>query len=363
MMDAIKRLGVAYGKLGISSDPDVIGRRGDGVKAAADALELAGIAPLLRAAFDLGSGDERFAFLTAFSGDPTFDVKASDREAVLLASAVAEYEIENETTHSGVLALAVVTCACGGLRVPALNDQLVPIARKYLAQFQSQAAAKPKGRTYQKQPDDLGTAITAVANSNTGYGSPQIAPVVSALKEVGKYSETVSRLAAQSDQEILGYIGNLEQEMRTYWWVTGGWSDDADASFRRLDLSLAAVCAGKELSDKRAGELGLFAAPALIDLILERGRQEPLGEIPLQVAATTPGRAWRKNHFESASAGPLAGLVPVTAALGLAAASEDADDWKPRFNRLTGLHADAALPAVELAVQLYRERLLARALG
>lgn len=362
-MEFINRLGVAYGKLGLSSDPGLIGRRGEGVKAAAGALELAGVAPLVRAAFNVGSGDERFAFLSAFADDPTFDVVASDREALLLAAAVAEYEIENETKVSPDLALAVVTCACRDLRAPPLNDQLVPVARKYLAQFQGQVSARPKDRAVLKSPKTLAAAFEAVTNSPSGYGGSQPALVVAAFKEVSQYADSVSAAALTGHQDLLRHVINLEQEMRTYWWVTGGWSDSANKPFRKLELPLATVCAGAELAGKHAGKLGLFAAPALIDLLLERGRSEPMGEVAMQDAVAVTNREWRKSQFAQVASGPLAPLLPVTAAMGLAAASEDADDWKPRFTRLTGIEPDAALPGTEFGVQLYRECLVTRALG
>lgn len=363
MMESIKRMGVAYGKLGLSTDPALIGRRTEGVKAAAGKLELDGIAPLVQAVFDVGSGDARFAFLSNFGGDPTFGVQPTDREALLLAGAVAEYEIENETEISPELALAVVAGSCGGLRQPPLNDHLVSVARHYLAQFQGQDAARPEERTYVEKPQEVTDAIGALSSGGGQYFNQAEPRVTAALNAVSDYVESVATSAAESDGEVLDYIRSLEEEMRTYWWVTGGWSEDANGLFSRLSLAVAAIAAGKELAGKHSNPVGLFAAPALIGLILERGRSDSTAEIVLQDAAVAPSRDWRKKHFAQAASGPLAAILPVTAVLGLSAASEDADDWKPRFNRLTGLEPDATLPASELGVQLYRERLVARALG
>ncbi|QGY04584.1 hypothetical protein MMSR116_23740 [Methylobacterium mesophilicum SR1.6/6] len=361
-MEAIKRLGVAYGKLGLSSDAALIGRRGEGVKAAAGALELAGIAPLVQAAFGIGAGEERFAFLTDFSGDPTFDVQLADREALLLAAAVAECEIENESEISPDLALAVVTSACGGLRSVPMNDQLLPVARRYLAQFQGQVAARPKQRAALQLPKTLSATVEAITSNPSSYGGSQPALVAAALNEANKYAEAVSAAALTGHQDLLRHVADLEQEMRTYWWVTGGWSDGSSKPFRQLQLPLAAVCAGKELADKYTGKLGLFAAPALIDLLLERGRPEPIGNVAMQEAVAMTNRNWRKAHFAVPSSGALAPLLPVSTAMGLAAGSDDAEDWKPRFTRATGIEPDAHLPGTEFAVQLYRERLVARAL-
>jgi len=231
-VESIKRLGVAYGKLGISTDAGLIGRRGEGVAAAAGAIESDGLAQLVQSAFDLGSGDERFGFLSAFEIDPTFDVGESDREARLLAGAVVEYEIENRTEHSAILALTVVAAACGGLREPALNDRLVQVAQTELTSAQGEHFAKPKDRTYQKRPQALTDAIAAIGTGNTQFFQHSVPTVTAAFNALGAYAESSAQAAARSDQQLLDYVRDLEQEMRTYWWVAGGFSEDASKPAR-----------------------------------------------------------------------------------------------------------------------------------
>lgn len=362
-MESIKRLGVAYGKLGISTDAGLIGRRGEGVAAAAGALEQDGLAQLVQGAFDLGSSDERFDFLSAFEIDPTFDVGPADREARLLAGAVVEYEIENGTEHSAILALTVVSAACDGLRVPALNDRLVQVAQSYLTSAQGEHSAKPKDRTYQKQPQTLTDAIAAIGNGATQYFNQSAPGVTAALTALGAYAESSGLASARNDNQILAYVRDLEQEMRTYWWVAGGFSEDAGKPFRLLPMALAALLAGKELASKHKNEIGLFAAPALIDMILERGRTATDEPITFANAALAAQRVWRSENFGSAASMPLSSLLPASAALALSAQSDDAEDWKPQFKRLTGLASDASMPAASFAAQVYRERLVARALG
>jgi hypothetical protein len=362
MSGAVKRLGVAYGKLGLSTDQALIGRRIEGVKVASGKLQLPGIVPLVQAAFGIGSGDARFAFLSDFEADPTFDVQPSDQEAILLAGTVAEHETEAGTEISPQLALVLVACACNGLRQPPLNNHLVAVARKALADFQGLGMMTSVDQQLLKQPQSLSDAIKGVPT-----GQPQFNQaaqhVVNALQNAANYAEAVSAAAAKCDNAILNYVRSLEQEMRVYWWVTGGWSDLENKPFGQLSVVRAAICAGIELADKHSSPTGLFAAPALVNLVLERGRTAPTGNVTLQEAAVAPSRDWRKKQFADAASSSLASLLPVTSALGLSAADDDCDDWKPRFKRLTGLEPDTALSATELGVQLYRERLVTRALG
>lgn len=85
-------------------------------------------------------------------------------------------------------------------------------------------------------------------------------------------------------------------------------------------------------------------------------------DLQIAEAATLPDRSWRSKIFGADAEEPLADLLPVTSAQGLAALSEDADDWLPRFKRLTGIDPLKKLKPIDLGLQLYRERLILRAL-
>ena len=64
----------------------------------------------------------------------------------------------------------------------------------------------------------------------------------------------------------------------------------------------------------------------------------------------------------SGPAGSNTDLLPVSLALSASAESSEGEDWRPRFKRITGISADVSLTMLDLALQLYREILLARVL-
>lgn len=362
-MNAIKRLGVLYGKLGLATDTRLIEVRQTGVKAAADELQAEGIPDILRCAFGLKSTNANF--LTHFSEtDPTFDVQPGDREAALLAGSVVAYEMEQSTSLSGELALSLVTASFGGIRSPVIDDELVALGEKTLAEHQSKTSSSPADRKYSKQPETLTSATQNLVQFSATPHYHQVHPHVSAvIQELGKYAEANALAAAKNDNEILHYVRMLEEEVRVYWWVTGGWSTEAKMAFHSLKPVEAALRAGKELAEKHSNPIGLFAAPALLGLVLERGRQTASKGVSLAKAAVIPDRTWRAAMFESVASGPLADLLPMTAALGLAVSSDDADDWQPRFKRLTNVDPMHELEPQDLGLQLYREQLMLRALA
>ena len=133
-MSSVKRLGILYGRLGLSTDTALIERRGVGVTSVSQELEATDIAPLVRRAFGLGQPASSSGFLDLLNeNDPTFDVEPGDVEAALLSAAILDQTIEDGGKHSGLAALAVVTAAAGGLRQPSNHDSLISLAEAMLA--------------------------------------------------------------------------------------------------------------------------------------------------------------------------------------------------------------------------------------
>src|SRR5271156_6246952 len=362
MTSAIRRMGILYGKLGLATDAGLIEKRAAGVEAAAKALKVEHIGELLRILFGLRGATKPAGFLTQFSEvDPTFDVQPSDYEAALLAGSVVAYEMEKGTDITGKLALCLVTASFGGIRQPIVDNQLISIGDQTLAREQGNLSVAYTAGKYYQQPRALTEAVQSLQQiqlqpnpQNFVQAHPHI---VASIQALCKYAENNARAAAVSDNEILDYVRRLEEELRTYWWVSGGWSSDAGKPFRDFSADEAALRAGKELADKNAAPLGLLAAPALIDMVVERGRKSEIKTFALAAAAIRPERAWRSSTFGAPSAGPLADLVPVTSALGFAATSDDDADWQPRFRRLTRIDPAVDIRPLDLGLQMYRERL------
>lgn len=362
-MSSLRRMGVLYGRLGLATDASLIERRANGVQAAVEAIESKDVAELVRMAFGLPVRSGEPAFLTTLAdADPTFDVRPADREAALLAGSTIGLAMEEESDTARSLALAVTTAAFITARAPLVDGQLVAEAEAALAKAQGETSTAPADRTYQSQPDALKEAIEAVPTTSQ-YFQHASGPIVTTFKALGSYAQANALASARNDNVILSYVRRLEQEMRVYWWASGGWSREAAKPFRDLGAAEAALRAGKELAERSPSDIGLFAAPALIDMVLSRGR-ELIGEpLPLADAAVASDRTWRRSSFATVASGMLADLLPVSTALGAAAESEDADDWKPRFERLTRVGADTMVTPIDLGIQLYRERLLERLLA
>jgi hypothetical protein len=361
MSEAFKRAGILYGKLGLETPGEKIEARYPGIQAAAEALTLEKLPEILKVMFGC-PGNTEAAFLEHFRSDPTFDVRTSDKEAALLATAIADYAMI-ESDIGGEVALAVTTGAVGGMRPLAVTSGILDIADQALTEWQEQAVTPPQRRSKLPVPDALKQTIAELKEIPASHQHlPQFMPaIITALEKVVTLAINALDQAAKINNGLLDHIAMIEDETRAHWWVVGGFSSEADGFFRDLEIAKAAVLTGWELAEKHSAPLGLHAAPALFDLVLERGRRE-LSEMALAAVPKSLDAAWRKANFEVSCTGPLAPLLPVSTMLGLAAACDDEDDWKPSFKRKTGIDPEAKISPLHLAVQIYRERLVRKLL-
>ncbi|WP_343724061.1 GTPase-associated system all-helical protein GASH [Herbaspirillum huttiense] len=364
-MDALKHMGIAYGKLALSVSADGILLRETGTKAAAKALKEGNIAELVRAAYGLKAKSDIGSMLSAFSeADPTLALQAEDKQTSLLAGATLAYAMETRSEIDKKIALAVVTTSFGKARLPVAYERLTDLAIDELAELQSNANSVPAKRTYNKTPKTVTEAIAEIEGKTTQTSFATVsAGIVAALKGIASYAEQNALVAAQNDNTLLEYASGLEEELRVYWWVVGGWCAEQEKLYSDLPLIEASVRAGVELAEKHTTSVGLFAAPALIDSILTKGRTDSNITMSIADAVRAMDLKWRKEKFSSIVSSDLAELLPISFAMGLSAESDDAADWIPRFERLSKIKTDLQISSTNLGLQLYREVLTAKSLA
>lgn len=361
MSDEWGGLGPLYAKLGLATSAQVITARKAAAKAGYGAFRQAHLAGALRAS--LGSGDPaeaKLLFDAMREADPTLDLQPSDKEAQVLVGTVLQVEMNSKSALSGLTALGIVAALFGGVRQSTVMPNLFADAEQALANAQYASNTSPPNLVASKRPDDVNEKIDAVGVVSTNYGQAVAGPAaIAALKRIADYADTAHTAAATQANTAIAYASKLEEELRTYWWVVGGWSDHLRKPFRDLSQSEASLRAGAELAEKTTLPLGLFAAPALIDKVVRQDRKGRLTKSALADAVKGVDPAWRARFQPAATS--HGDLLPVTLALHLSAESGDADDWQPRFSRTTGINAQTTMGALDLALQLYREIILARA--
>jgi len=357
MNEAFRRAGVLYGKLGLTTSSALIESRYSGIEAAAKALTVEQLPELLLVLFGKTNA-AKVDFLEHFKNDLTFDVRPTDKEAALLATAIADYAMTEDIAIGGQVALLVTTAAVGGMRPPAVPSDVLSIADATLTAKQEESHETPRQWKQVAVPAALSQAIETIKGQPQNHQNlPTILPAIStAFEQLSQYLTSFAQRSTAINSSLLAHIAKLEEETDTHWWVVGGWSAEKVCPFRDLGAIEASVQAGWELAGKTSSQFGLYAAPALLNIVLERGR-ESLSTVALAAVSKAPELSWRSSNFETVAGGPLAPLLPTSTMFGLSAAAADEDDWKPAFVRKTGIDPAATIAPLNLAVQVYRERL------
>lgn len=358
-------MGPLYAKLGLTS-PDVIAARKKAADAGYRAFKRPHLAGAVRGALGLRVTPDVVPVFDAMRvADPTLDVEPSDKEAQILLGSILRAEMLSTSDLGQHVALALVTAGFGGTRRGEFYPDLPAEAEQRLANRQLAGGSATKPAAAPAMPDDVTEALEALTTTQTqtGYGIVQVlapAPATAAIKKIADYAHAAHVAAANQGGPVLAHVRRLEEELRTYWWVVGAWSDVRQLPFGKLPQGEAALRAGAELAAKTTLPAGLFAAPALLDKVLRSDRAAKLTKMTLSAAVAVPDAAWRTET--SAAAGANTDLLPVSLALSASAESGEGEDWRPRFKRITGISADVSLTMLDLALQLYREILLTRVL-
>lgn len=355
-------LGPVYAKMGLATAPEIIAARKAAAEAGYDAFKTVHLASALRGALGLGvDAGVKPLFDAMREADPTLDVEPADREATALLGAIISAEMKDRSGLGGLAALGLVTAAFGGVRQSPTQPQLVREAEETLANMQLAVGSRPADFARPKMPEDVTAALEAMTTSNPGYG-PMLtpAPAMAAIRKVADFAMAAHGAASTQANAAIGYTRRLEEELRTYWWVVGGWSDELKKPFRTLKQREAAILAGYELAAKTTLSLGLFAAPALLDRVIREDRKGRPQKAALSEAVAELDVPFRAR-FQPVTA--INGdLLPLSLALLLSGEGGADEDWRPRFKRITRLSADLKLGPIDLALQMYREVVIARVL-
>ena len=187
---------------------------------------------------------------------------------------------------------------------------------------------------------------------NFSTGAP---PLVQAVTSLQDRSQTNNVSLVRALNSLVAYVNELDEQMQIQWWVVAGWSDDASRSFRELPAAEAALRAGKELADLTSLPAGPVSSKGLLDLLLRNAAHSTTTEVSIGDVAQSADKSWREQWVSGIDASSAMPLCPVTVASAFAAQANDAQDWKPRFEREMCIEPSAMMPLVAVANQVLLE--------
>lgn len=175
-------------------------------------------------------------------------------------------------------------------------------------------------------------------------------------------SKDVSRISNEVAQRATDRLSGAQEELDILWWLFGESSRDLGISAEAVGVSAFSVIAGKELADLTTRIPGVLAAKAMLHRALRATGSVPSAPLSFKETIEATSEDWRRAFVASPDAPPdhLRDIAPVH--LAVRNSLEHGNAWATTFRKAMGLKRDPKLAAVELAGQVYIERLLARAI-
>lgn len=300
-------------------------------------------------------------FATAFQQtDPAFPMQGNDLQLRILAGAVV---VQYLSTQQGYLvdatALAVTTGSCPPLRGNVFLPDVWTAAQEYLAR-EGSAVRSPRTTSEIKHQQLTADQLLAEVRAACPKGVPAVAEALSyPLQKLSSSIEAVAQCTSDVMVEVDGMVATIREQGDILWWLFAGVSQDTGTKFRDMEMAAASVLAGKELADITGLLPGPLAAPAVIDHLLS-AIAYPLPEtVGFDVAVENLGRDWKTTCAGEVD-GEAKGLMPIHLAFEMSVA---APAWIKAFDKASAAKIRRAkFGPVTLAMQMYQERLLVRAI-
>jgi hypothetical protein len=292
--------------------------------------------------------------------DPSFAPVTVDKSAAAVASALTHRILGGVDARSVAASLIVLSARMSKASDEHLDGWLTTTAQQRLWALQQLPLPDVKYAVpAQSVTTEQITAVHTPLSQNTV--APAAEPLKAVVELLAKADAAQGKAVADAVRALLMRQILLEEEIQMQWWVFGRASHDLLRPFADLPPFEAAARAAKELAGMVSQQrpAGPFAAPALLERVLESSQKARAGAQPFHKAMTAVPRESRRAifvHKPSASLSP--GVFPVMLAAEFSIESEDAPDWQPRFARTARLEPTVEVTPVEFAKQLLREMLL-----
>lgn len=300
-------------------------------------------------------------FRDAFAAsDASFSMVDNEREGAVLAASLLRGALTDGKIYAG---LAVLGAAASGQRQPPVDPEFpreaeVTIAR--VAKSSRERAVADASKMTLLVPSKMADPLAALTQTPDWVKAAALWELVSA--ESQELTKALAKQVASVLESLSGEVADLREETSMLWWHVGGWSRLLERPFAELDQSLAAVLVGVDLADLSQTLQGPVAAPELMWRSLSTGRVDPNAKASLKAAVDAFLKEKVADSLKlSEQLKVAAETCPVLTAL--LKASDVGDAWQTPFRNATGgLSPEWELTPLALAKQVYRERLLMKAL-
>ena len=353
-----------YREASLQQNPEELELRWNGVIALVSQLEFDGCLNVVQLLFGLSihsdfEGHFRGVFREA---DPTFPARDNDRELVILAAGALSLVLQEEGALVATAALGIICAAFGHdcKQRPIsdiVNEAHGTIDRKSRGSFTPRGLSDPQIPTLglsamAKKTKETLDAGTANQQSNASTMMELIQLIASHTKKQRSYMDNQLH-AIQSLFERQG------EEINVLWWLIAK-ATAHDAKAIETYSSPADVCLilAKDLADLTSNPFGLYRPARFLAKMLDLLQVTENKKVKAFDSISSTDLVWREGIVAEVGDYIPSMLCPLHLGLAKSVELKSRSSWGAAYERSTGVKPSLSKPALDFALQFYRERLL-----
>jgi hypothetical protein len=300
-------------------------------------------------------------FLEAFriyfkTDDASFPMRDNDAEISVLAAAtliqLCSYDDDLWTTAAATA--IIIPCGLGQAKCP-ING-LSKAADDFLLKASIAPGTRQAPSTDRLSNHLLEQVLALKEATQTNVVANIEQPITELMKSV-----TTQLVQIENRLEQLSLENERRrEESEVLWWLKGGYSREFHVRLTSFPLPFRALVAGNELADL----IRNFPGPASAQPILAAAIQpeDALLQISFFEAVECSDQDWKRRLVKFCEAQNATDISPVHRALKLCLDSGGGVHWRDAFTSVDDAPTPATVvPAIEIAYQLFRERLFLNA--
>lgn len=338
------------------SNPEVLQLRLNTVETFASSVSASEIEELVLMAFqtkEKPSSQFVERFRSGFrADDANFPSYGNDREMEVLAG-MTLFSIMNHSSinMSARCALSISTASLDGARSHGLPHDLPGHAKVFLIQISEANRSRPNlNKASKPTVEPLIQAIEAIPDAAVDAVAIKAAltMTVKATKSVSTQINTMFSAAGK-------FMQQQDEELQILWWLLGSRAEGFDCNFEDIPENSKALVFATELADHTT----LLPGPVSIKALLSRAGLREDNQVVVPTVLGAIQMDWLQKLVSGQTLSPI--LHPLHFAIERQLENGEGSEWVKSWINRVGIKEDVSFTPLNLAVQIYRERLLLKA--
>lgn len=350
-----------YNAVSLHRDAKTLDLRWQAVDELASELKVQDVPSVVRVFFGLGGADSYLERIrrAARGKDTTFVSEGDRNELTVLAGGVIAEAVADSSNQADAASLAVFCVDAQGLRQTSRLQGPVDEALLYLSNESVRVRAVIEDPVTDLNMASLGKLLASrggvqVSDVNSVWNGIDVI-LKGVLAEHTKHTESINSSLQQA-------LSQQREQSDILWWLFSEHSLDGNKAFSDLTIPEACFWGAKDLASLTQFLPGPFAVPAFLHKMLREVKKKVPGKVEVAESIDSCDLEWKKKWIGQLSVQALPDLCPMLFGITKSVEVGGGTAWTAAFENATGLAAQGELAPARLALQIYNELLLLRAL-